>query len=237
MQARQNLLLDSLSTSDIGALGPHLKPVRLEQGNILYEPGDVIETGYFPTSAVISLVVTLGSGQAIEAAMVGNDGLVGAACALDGKTSLSRAVVQIGGEGLACNLDQLKRIALNSHSVLSLLVRHEQTVYAQAQQSAACNIVHPVEARLARWMLRARDLSGSDTLPFTQEFLAEMLGVSRTSVSLVAHTLQQAGMIQYKRGKIQIVNREAMEETACECYATVKSHYSSFLGYKQPDQH
>jgi CRP-like cAMP-binding protein len=119
---------------------------------------------------------------------------------------------------------------LQSETLLSLLIRHEQTVYAQAQQSAACIASHHVEARLCRWMLRARDLSGSDTLPFTQEFLAEMLGVQRSSVSVVAHTLQRAGLIKYSRGRIQIVNLEGLQEASCECYATVKSHYHALLG-------
>ena len=165
----------------------------------------------------------------IEAAMVGKDGVVGASAALDGKISLSRAIVQMTGDAVMCDLEVLKKAAMQSQPLLSLLIRHEQTVYAQAQQSAACNATHHVEARMARWMLRARDLSGSETLPFTQEFLAEMLGVRRTSVSLVAHTLQQAGMIKYARGRIQITNLEGMQETACECYGTVNAHYRALL--------
>jgi CRP-like cAMP-binding protein len=166
----------------------------------------------------------------IEAAMVGRDGVVGAAAALNGRISLSRAVVQVGGTGFACDVELLKSVAMESPALHSLLIRHEQTVYGQAQQSAACNISHTVDARLARWLLRARDLSGGDTLPFTQEFLAEMLGVRRTSVSLTAHTLQQAGLIRYSRGNIQITNLDGMRETACECYATVRDHYSALLG-------
>jgi CRP-like cAMP-binding protein len=129
----------------------------------------------------------------IEAAMVGKDGVVGASSALDGKISLSRAIVQLAGDGFTCGADALKGAALQSHTLLSKLIRHEQTVFAQAQQSTACMATHDVEARLSRWLLRARDLSDSDTLIFTQEFLAEMLGVRRTSVTTVAHTLQRAG--------------------------------------------
>ena len=121
---------------------------------------------------------------------------------------------------------------MSSPSFLSLLIRHEQTVYAQAQQSAACNAVHSVEARLARWLLRARGLAGVDTLNFTQEFLAEMLGVNRTSVSMVAHTLQQAGIITYRRGRIQITNVEALEEVACECHATIRDQYAKLIHYR-----
>jgi len=124
----------------------------------------------------------------------------------------------------------LRSVALKSPQLLSLLIRHEQTVYAQAQQSAACFATHHVQARLCRWLLRARDLSGSDTLSFTQEYLAEMLGVRRTSVTVVAHTLQSAGFIKYARGKIQVLNEEGLQEGACECYETVKRQYRQLIG-------
>lgn len=225
-----NKLLAALSPSDAAALKPHLKSAHLQQKTILYDAGDKIDTVYFPTGGVVSIVVGLSTGEMIEAAMVGNDGVVGASAALDSRTSLSRAIVQLGGETMICDVGALKSAAMQSQKLLSLLIRHEQTLYAQAQQSTACMATHDVEARLARWMLRARDLSGSDTLPFTQEFLAEMLGVRRTSVTLVAHTLQQAGMIKYARGKIQILNVEVLRDTACECYTTVKAHYESLMG-------
>ncbi len=225
-----NLLLASLSAENAALLQPHLKRVHLEQTKILYGSGDTVHAVYFPLTAIVSLVVVLSSGETVEAAMVGRDGVVGAASALDGKISLSRAIIQIAGDAMICDSNTLKRIAIENPSLLSLLVRHEQTVYAQAQQSAACMATHDVEERLCRWMLRARDLAGSDLLPFTQEFLAEMLGVRRTSVSLVAHSLQQAGMIKYSRGKIQIVDLEALQQTACECYFTVKAHYEALLG-------
>jgi hypothetical protein len=123
----------------------------------------------------------------------------------------------LSGDGLQCDADAFKAAVLKSPSLLSTIIRHEQTVYAQAQQSAACIATHNVESRLARWLMRSRDLAATETLPFTQEFLGEMLGVRRTSVSLVAHTLQQAGMIEYIRGKIQIINAETPSDTACEC--------------------
>jgi CRP-like cAMP-binding protein len=143
---------------------------------------------------------------------------------------LTRAIVQLGGHAMTVNADELKSAALKSPTFLSLLIRHEQTVYAQAQQSAACIASHDLEARLCRWMLRARDLSESDILPFTQELLGEMLGVRRTSVSLVANTLQRAGLIKYSRGKIQILDVDGLRESACECYATIKEHYDVLLG-------
>jgi CRP-like cAMP-binding protein len=229
MAHRDNLLLASLSPGDLAALQPHLKLVHFEQEKVLFEAGDTIDATYFPTSAVISIVVTLSSGQVVEAAMVGRDGVVGASAALDGKMALSRAIVQLSGEAMVCSLAGLRGAAMQSQSLLSLLIRHEQTLYAQAQQSAACMAAHHVDARLCRWLLRSRDLSQSDTLLFTQEFLAEMLGVNRTSVTVVAHTLQQAGIINYTRGKIRITNLEGLRDAACECYETVKSQYQGLL--------
>jgi CRP-like cAMP-binding protein len=156
--------------------------------------------------------------------------VVGASAALDGKVSLSRGIVQLGGEIVVCDIDALNSAALQNPKLLSLLIRHEQTVYAQAQQSAACFATHQVEARLCRWLLRARDLSESDDLPFTQEYLGEMLGVRRTSVTEVAKTLQEAGMIKYARGKIQILDADALQESACECYDSVKAVHQKLIG-------
>jgi CRP-like cAMP-binding protein len=228
----KNLLLASLARSDFKLLEPHLKPVDLKQHDILFNPGDTVSTVYFPYDAIVSLVVPLSTGESVEAAMVGRDGVVGASAALDGKISVCRAIVQITGHGVSCNVDALKRAALESPKLLSLIIRHEQVVYAQAQQTAACNVMHTIEERLARWLLRARDLSQSDTLPFTQDFLAEMLGVRRTSVTMIARSFQQAGILKYARGRIQIIDPEGLLESACECYATVSKHYDVLLGVR-----
>jgi CRP-like cAMP-binding protein len=150
--------------------------------------------------------------------------------ALDGSVSPSRAVVQISGEALVCHVSAFKRAASQSESLLSRLISHEQTVYAQAQQTAACMASHEVNSRLARWLLRARDLADSDSLPFTQEFLADMPGLRRTSVMAVAQALQRAGSIKYSRGMIQIADIERLREAACECYEAVKSHHAKLLG-------
>jgi CRP-like cAMP-binding protein len=230
MPDSSNLLLASLSASDAAALQPHLSSIYLEHEKLLFEAGEEVAAIYFPTGAIVSLVVGLSTGELIEAAMVGKDGVVGAAAAIGGYVPSNRGIVQLAGTAMTCNVDALKSAALQSHTLLSALVRHEQTVYAQASQSAACMAAHNVEARLCRWLLRARDLADTDTLAFTQEFLAEMLGVKRTSVTLHARTLQQAGLIKYSRGKIQIIDVEAVQETVCECYGTVKSYYQTLLG-------
>jgi CRP-like cAMP-binding protein len=225
-----NAILASLSAGDISALQPHLEPIYLESKTVLFNPGDTIDAVWFPAGAVVSLVVSLATGEMVEGAMVGKDGVVGAAPALDSKIALTQAIVQLPGNAFVCDAATFKGVAMQSERLLSLLFRHEQAVYAQAQQSTACMATHDVQARLCRWLLRARDLSGSDTLNFTQEFLAEMLGVRRTSVTVDAHALQNAGFIKYSRGKIQIVNVEGLHEGACECYYTVRSTYEKLLG-------
>jgi CRP-like cAMP-binding protein len=230
MPRERNLLLASLSPSDFKLLEPHLHSAEFQQQKILFEAGQSLSKVYFPFDAIVSLVVALSTGEMIEAAMVGRDGVVGASAALDGNVALYRAIVQIGGHGATCDVGALKRAAMQSTTLHSLLIRHEQVLYAQAQQTAACNATHSIEERLARWLLRARDLSQSDTLPFTQEFLAEMLGVRRTSVSVVANTLQRAGFLKYARGRIQIQDVEGLWESACECHDTVRKHYATLLG-------
>jgi CRP-like cAMP-binding protein len=225
-----NRVLASLAPGDLAALKPHLKHVYLEHKRVLFDAGDEIESVYFPMGSVISLVVGLSTGDFVEIAMVGKDGVAGVSSALDGKIAINRAIVQLPGEAMTCGAAAFKGAVLQSEKLLSLLMRHEQTLYVQAQQSTACMAAHNVEERLCRWLLRARDLCASDTLLFTQEFLAEMLGVRRTSVTLVAHTLQQAGIIKYSRGKIQVLNVEGLQEAACECYSAVKSHYDELIG-------
>jgi CRP-like cAMP-binding protein len=229
----KNLLLKQIAQADFKRLEPHLTTKVFAQHTVLVETGRKIKHVYFPTSGVVSLVVTLSTGELIEVAMVGADGVVGVSAALDGRISLSRGIVQLAGDIIVCDVDALKSIAMESPNLFSLLFRHEQAVYAQAQQSAACFATHQVEARLCRWLLRARDLSKSDTLLFTQEYLAEMLGVRRTSVTVVAHTLQAAGLIKYSRGKIQILDADGLKESACECYGTVKLHYERLINRRR----
>jgi len=224
---KSNAILSSLSESDAASLRPHLRTISLKQKEVLYEVGDTIKFVYFPFDAVVSLVVTLTDGQTTEAAMVGNDGAIGMPAAMGGKLAPSTSIVQLGGDTAVCDPKAFSRAAFQSHRLISMVMRHEQTLFAQAQQSAACVANHVVEARLCRWLLRARDLSGSDNLPFTQEFLAQLLGVGRPSVTTAAFTLQSMGLITYSRGKIQIVDVERTRELACECYERVEEGYRS----------
>ncbi len=224
-----NRLLAALSQPDFDLLGPHLRTIKLVHEDVLLEAGDTVDRVYFPHSGVISLVVGLANGEMIEAAMIGRDSIVGGSSALDGRVSLNKCIVQVPGAASALDVHRLRSAAEVSVAFRTTLIRHEQGLLAQAQQSAACNASHTVEARMARWLLRTRDLSGNDALLLTQEFLAQMLGVRRTSVSTVAHTLQQAGLITYSRGRVQIVDLEGLHNSSCECYGTVKSHYDRLL--------
>lgn len=226
-----NQFLAALAATDRDALLPYLKVVELPQELVLFEAGDTIRSIYFPHAGIVSLVVDLVSGDMIEAAMVGRDGVVGGSAALNGDVSLNKAVVQLAGRASVADVDHIRALAERSTAFRTMLVRHEQFVMAQAQQSAACNASHTVETRIARWLLRCRDLAGSDDIALTQEFLAEMMGVRRTSVSLVANTLQKAGLIKYRRGHIRLLDVPALQDCACECYATVKSHSDRLLAW------
>jgi len=229
MTASPNLFLSSLPAKEFAALRAHLRTVDLPQGDILFDVGDAIHQVYFPHSGIVSLVVSLVSGDTIESAMIGRESLVGGSAGLNGQLSVCKAVVQIGGAASTLDAEWLRELAEKSPACRVTLFRHEQLILVQAQQSAACNATHTVEARLARWLLRSRDLQGSDDLMLTQEFLSQMLGVRRTSVSVVANTLQQAGFIRYKRGHIRILNLEGLSETTCECYQTVKTQADRLL--------
>jgi CRP-like cAMP-binding protein len=225
-----NRVLAALAAADLDQLLPHLRSIELPQEMILFEAADTITRVFFPHSGVVSLVVELASGEMIEAAMIGREGVVGGLSALDTKIAISRAIVQIAGAASVVDADHVRQLAEQSVAFRATLIRHEQVLLAQSQQSAACNAIHTVEARLSRWLLRCGDLIGSDDLPLTQEFIAQMLGVRRTSVSIVANTLQQAGLIRYKRGNIRVLDLEALQESACECYWTVKSLSDRLIG-------
>jgi CRP-like cAMP-binding protein len=228
MPHNENRLLNSLSPQTFDQLRPHLASVELKRGVVMTRPNERYERVYFPISGFISVVVELSDGSMIETGMIGRDGVLGAGAALDDRLLLTTSLVQVPGQAWAIGMEHVRRLALADEKFRSVLVRHEQVLLAQAQQSAACNASHTVEARLCRWLLRMRDIVGDD-LPLTQEFLAQMIGARRPSVSLVAGTLQQAGLIKYSRGNITIIDVERVQDSACECYETVKSHYEAML--------
>jgi CRP-like cAMP-binding protein len=225
----RNQLLLSLPAAELEALRGHLGYAELVKETVLVGTGATQSHVYLPHSGVISMMVSLTGGQSVEVAMIGRESIFGAAAALGSLVSLSDAVVVLPGTASILDVTQLRAAADRSVAFRTALVRHEQALLVQAQQSAACNAAHSVEARLSRWLLRARDFYDGEALPLTQEVLARMIGVQRNAVSLVAHALQQAGIIRYSRGHIHIMDIDGLRETSCECYHVVKAQYDRLL--------
>jgi CRP-like cAMP-binding protein len=225
----RNYLLASLPANVYDRLSPYLQPVDLTLGTVLYEPHDVIHTVYFPNQAMVSLVQIMQDGSTIEAGVVGHYGLVGYAVYLGGNCSSSRAIVQIAGSTIALDAAILKAEFKRPGALQELLLRYSQAFIAQISQTAACNRFHLAEERLARWLLQSQDALQSPHLDLTQDFLSSMLGTRRASVTLAAGRLQQAGLIRYSRGHIEILDREGLESTACECYEVVRAEYERLL--------
>ena len=219
-----NEFLRSLTRLDLEMIRPHLRDVQFGPSAVLYDAGDVIDRLYFPTEGIIALVVVLENGDMVEAGIIGFDGVVGTPAALDGAIALHRAVVQAQGAGLTIDIASMRAAVATSRSLRIKIYEHDQILLAQAQQSAACNAKHEIEARLCRWLLRTLDLVRNDKLVVTQDFLAQMLGVRRTSVTLAARRLQKAGIISYQRGKISIRDVDGLKSASCECYEAVKTH-------------
>ncbi len=225
-----NLLLATLDAGDLSLLEPHFKHVALQQYDILHEAGARIEYVYFPLNAMVSLLAILESGEAIEIAAIGREGAVGAKFGTRPPVSFARAVVQLAGTALRIDIAKFQQAVTKSLAIAELAMCANDVLMANLQQSAACNAMHAIEARLARWLLHARDRHDSDSIPITQEFLSEMLGVRRPTVTLAARTLHGAGLIRYRRGVIEILDRHGLEAVSCECYAVVRQNIARILG-------
>jgi CRP-like cAMP-binding protein len=216
-----NKLLTSLPRDHFDRLLPNLSTVSLQQGVVLYEAGDEVDQVYFPHYGMLSLLAVLRDGKAIETATVGSEGVVGAMAGLGLYKSLVRVVVQMPVSVSKIAASHFRTAAAASDSIRNLCIRYNEVLLSQARVTAACNALHPIEARFCRWLLQSADRSASDTVALTQEFLAEMLGVRRTSVTEVARKVQNAGVITYSRGVIKILDRAALMRMSCECYETL----------------
>jgi CRP-like cAMP-binding protein len=216
-----NKLLASLPRDHFDRLLPHLSTVSFTQGVVLYEAGDEVDQVYFPRDGMLSLLAVLRDGKAIETATVGNEGVVGAMAGLGLYKSLVRVVVQMPMACTKIAATHFRNVTAASDPARNLCIRYNEVLLSQARVTAACNALHPIEARFCRWLLQSADRAASDTVPLTQEFLAEMLGVRRTSVTEVASKVQNAGVITYSRGMIKIVDRPALLRMSCECYETL----------------
>jgi CRP-like cAMP-binding protein len=217
-----NRLLASLSHTDASRLIPSLTVGSFEQGEVFAEPGDETEQVYFPHTGMISLLAVMQDGKAVETATIGSEGVVGAMAGLGLHVALTRAVVQTPLIASYIPAAQFRKLVQASDPLRNLVMRANEMLLGQVQMTAACNALHPIQARLARWILQSRDRVSENIIPLTQELLSEMLGVRRSSVSEVASALQAAGFIRYSRGTIEIVDRKALEGAACECYETIR---------------
>ena len=226
----KNRILATLSTEDFALLSPQLSDIDLEKGRLLYDPGDTITSVYFPINGVVSLLTLMESGEAIESATIGREGALGLQAAMGPRESLSRAIVQVPGRALKCPAFLVQEAWRKSPDFRDLVDRHNEAVYAHAIQSVACNALHSVEARFCRWLLACRDRIDSDTVNLTQEFLADMLGVQRTTVTAVAQVLQTKGLISYRRGIVEILDRPGLQAATCECYGSVRRTYERLFG-------
>jgi len=221
-----NWLLSALPETDYQALEPHLKPVSLPRGKILYEPGDPIEYVYFPERAMISIVSLMESGATTEIGLIGKEGMVGLSVLLGHKHAVNRAVVQVPNGGIKIDAEVFQEKFRQGGPLQSILLAYTRAMFMYVSQLAACNRHHKIGQRFARWLLHVSDNVDSSELPLTQEFIAEMLGSRRSGVTVVAQSLQRDDIIQYRRGVITILDRDRLEGETCECYRQIRNEFS-----------
>ena len=210
---------------------PQLELVDMRLGEVLYESGGKLTHVYFPTTAIVSLLYVMESGASAEIAVVGNEGIVGISLFMGGESTPSRAVVQSAGQGFRLKANVMLQEFNRAGPVLHLLLRYTQALITQMAQTAVCNRHHSLDQQLCRWLLLSLDRLSSSELSMTQELIANMLGVRREGVTEAAGKLQLAGLIQYRRGKITVLNRRRLEARSCECYQVVKTEFDRLLPY------
>src|ERR1700722_6648515 len=220
-----NRLLSLLTPQDYERLRPHLQSVALDYKEPLYRADAPIEFVWFIETGVGSLVNTMGNGDAAEVGTIGNEGIVGLPLLLGDHRAPTEVYVQVPGAGLRMSAALFSRELEQSASMRTVMLRYAHAFFNQVAQSAACNQLHSLERRCCRWLLMTHDRMQSDEFLLTQEFLAMMLGVQRTGVSATAAALQRAGLIRYNRGKVTIMNREALQQKSCECYGISKMEF------------
>jgi CRP-like cAMP-binding protein len=230
-KAINNVMLLSMPGHEFSLLRPHLQYVHLPQHFLFHEPGEKVELAYFLNSGMTSLVVQTTSGKSCEVGILGREGMVSACLAVDICEAPYRAIMQVPGDGFRVTASALENVLANCPELKKELLRYVFLQGFQVAQIAACNRLHEIEPRLARWLLMCQDRVDSQVLFLTHEFLAEMLGTGRPSVTLAAGVLQRAGLIQNVRGAVRIMNRQGLEQAACECYRVVQD-YNCGLGLK-----
>jgi CRP-like cAMP-binding protein len=226
---RENRLLAALPEERYRRIVPHLEPVKLSLGKVLYESGGKLDWVYFPTDAIVSLLYVMEDGSSAEIAVVGYEGLVGIALFMGGLTMPNRAVVQSAGQAYRLKGNVLNQEFSRSGEFQHLLLRYTQALLTQMGQTAVCNRHHTVDQQLCRWLLLSLDRLHSNTLRMTQELIANMLGVRREGVTEAAGKLQKAGLIHYSRGRITVLDRPGLEARVCECYHVVREEFRRLL--------
>lgn len=221
MAHSDNYILNRVSAVDLEDLRPYMRVADLPHGTTIARSRQRVPHVYFPHAGILSCVVEMENGWSIESGMIGNDGVFGASLALDSKVSLHKVMVQVPGQATIVDAQHIQAVAQSSPDFLALLMKYEQFVLGQVQQTTACNALHNVEQRMCKWLVRMHDLVGHD-LPLTQEFLAQMMGVRRSSVTDKAIGLQKEGLISYNRGRIKILSMDLVQKRSCECAETVR---------------
>ena len=206
-----------------------MEPVDVKLGAVICEAGGALKHAYFPQGAVLSLLTVMESGSAIETANIGREGAFGIFAAMYSRVSFNRCIVQLVGPMIRCPIEALQEEFARSANVRDLFVSYSETLLSQVQQTVGCNALHTVQERMCRWLLMMDDRAEGEPMTYTQEFLSEIMGVNRTSISLAAQSMQDAGLIAYRRGMMQVLNRAGMEKVSCECYAIVKRRFDAFL--------
>ena len=226
---RTNRLLGALEPASRERLTPHLEPIEFKLGDMVCDAGGLLKHAYFPQGSVLSLLTVLENGAAIETANIGREGAFGIFAAMYSRVSFNRCIVQLEGHTVRCPIELLQTEFKNSEHVRDLFVSYSETLLSQVQQTVACNAMHTTEERMCRWLLMMHDRAGGEALPYTHEFLSHILGANRKSVTLAAQSMQTAGLISYRRGTIQVLDRAGLEKASCECYAIVKERFDAFL--------
>ena len=224
----ENRILASLPAEEYARLARHLEPVSLHLSQVLFRPDEEIRHVHFPTTSIVSLLTELEDGGGMEVGLVGREGIVGVSVILGGRET-KVATVQAAGEALRIEAAAVREEFKRGGELHSLLLRYTHALMTQISQSAVCNVRHPIDGRLARWLLMYHDRLGRDEFELTHEFMSNMLGVRRSGVSEVAAVLQQRGFISYQRGHVRILDRKGLEAFACECYPVVKEKFEAFL--------
>jgi len=226
---QNNQLLGALEIASRKRIDPHLEPIELKLGALVCEAGGLLKHAYFPQGSVLSLLTVLENGSAIETANIGREGAFGLFAAMYSRVSFNRCIVQLEGRMVRCPIQLLQSEFKNSEHVRNLFVSYSETLLSQVQQTVACNTTHTTEERMCRWLLMMHDRAEGESLTYTHEFLAHILGANRKSVTLAAQSMQTAGLISYRRGTIQVLNRRGLEKASCECYAIVRERFDAFL--------